>query len=354
MTNIETSPKNRSDSYIKALTLVHKGSIIKDDERREQMTKKAPGKHYRKGIDLMELGDMFSSEEKAEAWFIKHRWDDNVRCPYCGSVNIRKNKNRKRLGFYCNPCRRPFTVKVGTFMHDSKLPLRKWAIGLYLYSTNLKGVSSMKLHRDLGISQKSAWHMSHRIRQLFAEATHAKTDAEVEVDETYVGGKVGNMPHAKRREWRAKHGGRGTQGKTAVVGMRNRETGKVQAQVVSDTKKDTLQSFVIERTKDDATVYTDEARAYIGLPRNHATVNHRIGEYVKDKVTTNGMESFWATLKRGLNGTYHAVSPKHLNRYVDEFSGRHNQRELDTEEQMATLARNGINRRLSYKDLIAD
>ena len=318
------------------------------------MKTKGPGKHYRKGISLMQLFDMFPNEDKAEEWLIRHRWGDDIRCPYCNSDNVRRNKNRKRRGFYCNPCRRPFTVKVNTFMHDSKLPLRKWAIGLYLYSTSLKGVSSMKLHRDLEISQKSAWHMSHRIRLLFAEAVHEKTDAEVEVDETYIGGKIGNKPLSKRYEWRAKHGGRGPQGKIPVAGMRNRETGKVQVRVVPDTTKDTLQSFIVERTKDNATVYTDEASAYVGLPRNHATVNHKLNEYVNDKATTNGMESFWATLKRGLNGTYHAVSPKHLERYIDEFSGRHNQRELDTEDQLATLARNGVGRRLTFKELTSD
>lgn len=347
-------PRFRSDLHEQCLTSTRNCSIIEYVERRAKMAKNAPGKHYRKGISLPELIDMFATEEKAEAWFVKHRWGDVVYCPYCGSSKVRRNKNRKRMGFYCNPCRRPFTVKTGSFMHDSKLPLSKWGVGLYLYSTSLKGVSSLKLRRDLGISQKSAWHMSHRIRMLFTEAVHEKTDAEVEVDETYVGGKVSKMPLRKRAEWRAKYGGRGTQGKAAVVGMRNRETGKIQAKVVADTKKATLQGFVTDRTKDSATVYTDEARAYIGLPRNHATVNHKLEQYVDGQVTTNGMESFWATLKRGLNGTYHAVSPKHLGRYVDEFSGRHNQRELDTEDQMATLVRNGANRRLTYKDLIAD
>ncbi len=143
--------------------------------------------------------------------------------------------------------------------------------------------------------------------------------------------------------------GRGMVGKTAVVGLKDRSNNRIQAEVIERADTSTLQDFVLRRTTEDATVYTDEAAAYRGLPRDHARVNHAIGEYVNDKVSTNGMESHWALMKRGLNGTYHAVSPKHLQRYVDEFSGRHNQRPMDTKDQMVKMARSGAGKRLTYK-----
>ncbi len=170
--------------YINRLTYDKHGVIITNIHGNAEMAKKAPGKHYRNGISLMDAVKMFDTEEKAEQWFIDAFWDGEVRCVYCESDKVRRNKNPKRRGFYCNPCRRPFTVKTGTVMHDSKLPLSKWAIALYLYATNLKGVSSLKLHRDLGITQKSAWHMAHRIRKMWDTAMPLKTDAEVEIDET--------------------------------------------------------------------------------------------------------------------------------------------------------------------------
>ena len=150
------------------------------------------------------------------------------------------------------------------------------------------------------------------------------------------------------------HAGRGTVGKTAVIGMKDRETNEVNAEVVEHTDKVTVQGFVTENTTEEATVYTDESRAYSGMPRKHFSVNHSVGEYVKEQAHTNGIESFWSMLKRGHKGTYHKMSSKHLHRYVDEFQGRHNNRPMDTDQQMADVVKDGVGKQLRYTDLISD
>ena len=243
-----------------------------------------------------------------------------------------------------------FSIKTGTVMEASNLPYRAWAVGIYLFTTNIKGVSSMRLHRELGISQKAAWFMLHRLRLAFDAETGPFT-GPVEVDETHIGGKRKNKPLAKRKELK----GRGAVDMTTVAGAKDRETSRIAARVVADTDAPTLQGFVREHAKPGATVYTDEARAYKGMPEfTHEAVNHSVGEYVRDMASTNGMESFWAMLKRGHQGIYHKFSPKHLDRYVTEFAGRHNDREADTVDQMAGIVAGMAGKRLRYSDLIAD
>ena len=309
--------------------------------------KNAPGKHYRKGISLIDAVKQFGDEAQAEAWFVARRWPDGIHCPHCDSDAISpRTSKRQTPQYHCKSCKANFTVKTGTIMHDSKLSLSKWAIAFYLFSTNLKGVSSMKLHRDLGITQKAAWHLEHRIRETWNDETE-RMAGPVETDETYIGGLEKNKHESKKLK-----SGRGTVGKIPVVGVKDRATNQVKAQVVEHADKPTLQGFVHRNTEQDAQVYTDEATAYVGIRRSHEAVKHSVGEYVREMAHTNGMESFWSMLQRGQDGVYHHFSPKHLHRYFGEFEGRHNARPLDTEEQMGRMAQGSVGKHLPYQTLI--
>lgn len=248
-------------------------------------------------------------------------------------------------------CRRRFSVKTGMVMQGSNIGYQKWAIAIYMALTNLKSVSSMKLHRDLNITQKSAWHMAHRIREAFA-SDNGMFAGPVEADEVYMGGLERNKHKDKKL-----NGGRGPVGKTAVAGVKHRETNEVRAKVVRKTDTASRLEHIEQHVQDDSTVYTDEALAYQNLTNRgyrHEALKHGVGEYVRGMAHTNGIESLWAVLKRVHKGTFHKVSPKHLDRYVTEFEGKHNVRERDTIDQMAKIASGMSGKRLRYGDLIAD
>ena len=313
--------------------------------------KKAPGKYYRDGISLLDLFQLVPNEEVAEEWFIQARWPHGPICPKCGGNNIHERVGRKPQRFRCRSCKGYFSAKTGTALHASKITYQAWVIGMYLMNTNLKGVSSMRLHRELSLTQKSAWHMAHRLRKAWESGNRDKLFGSVEVDETYVGGKARNM-HANLR-YKAK----GNANKSIVVGAKERATGNVRTAIVKDTSALTLGRFLNESVKPESTLYTDQNPSYAHhveykMDVDHFPVNHSVGEYVNGMAHTNGIESFWAVLKRGYMGTYHRMSKKHLGRYVDEFAGRHNQREQDTLTQMVQMGRGVDGKRLRYKDLV--
>ncbi len=315
----------------------------------KQIGSGGPGKSFREGISLIELFGLFPDNDTAECWLEDVRWDENgPMCPRCDKCDaVREVKSRKPMKWWCNTCRRNFSVRSGTVLAHSKIPLQKWVVGIYLQASSLKGVSSMKLHRDLKITQKSAWFMAHRLREAMASEA-GLFGGPVEVDETFIGGLEKNK-HASKKQ----HAGRGTVGKTAVAGMKDRETGQIKAQVVEDTSGPTLKQFVYDNTEWSATVYTDEHGAYRGMMDvEHETVNHSVSAYVNGMAHTNGLESFWSMLKRGYHGTYHHMSPKHLHRYVKEFAGRHNLRDSDTIDQMRMIAAAAIGKRLMYRELV--
>lgn len=319
------------------------------------MAQKAPGKAYREGISMLEIMDMFPDDDTARKWIEEARWPDGlVYCPDCGSVNIQSGAKHPRMTHRCRDCKKFFSAKTGTVMQSSKLGYRVWAIAIYLVTTNLKGVSSMKLHRDLGVTQKTAWHLAHRLRKSW-EADGIELEGPVEVDETYVGGIDKNKPKSQRVKE-----GRGPVNKTGIIGAKERDTGRVKAEVIDDGKGETLKKFVRENIIPGATLYTDENRGYVHLgdeyggEYKHESVKHSAKEYVDGMAHTNGIESFWSLLKRGYHGTYHKMSKKHLQRYVNEFAGRHNLRPKDTLEQMKALVYGMNGKRLKYKELISE
>ena len=300
------------------------------------MATKAPGKADRKGISVIELTEMFPHEQAAVEWFEAIQWPGGRYCGHCGSVTTKPVPNQKPMPYWCSDCRSYFSVRTGTALQSSRLPLKKWAFATYLYVTNLKGVSSMKLHRDLNVSQKTAWFMLHRLREAWgASGIEQLMAGPVEVDETYVGGKRKNMSKAKRKAL----SGRGFVGKVAVAGVKDRKSKKVVAKVVTHTDTETLQGFVRSHVEVGAMVYTDEHRAYENMAGfDHETVKHSVGEYVRDQAHT---------------GTFHRLSEKHLQRYVNEFSGRHGVRDRDTADQMQDVVAGLTGKRLMYRDLVS-
>ena len=296
----------------------------------------------------MQLFAMFPDEATATTFIERVIWANGRCCSKCGCVNTRPVPKATPMPYWCPDCRSYFSVRTGTPMARSNVPLRKWMIAIYLCLTSLKSVSSMKLHRDIGVRQSTAWFMLHRIREAWAVDSGGVFAGPVEADETFVGGKERNKHAAQRLHVKG-----GTSGKVAVAGIKDRPTKRVRARVVSSTDGPTLHGFVARHTAKGVTLYTDEQPAYRGLA-NHASVKHSVGEFVNGQVHTNGLESFWSMLKRAHKGTFHKLSPKHLDRYVQEFAEKQNMRESDTIAQMRQTVTALVGRDLPYRSLIAN
>lgn len=292
------------------------------------------------------------------------RWPDGVTCPKCGSKEVSYISTRRIWKCKQKHDHRQFSAKVGTIMEDSPIPLNDWLTAMWLICNCRNGVSSYEIARDIGVTQKSAWFMAHRIRLAMQNGSFSKLGGpgnEVEADETFIGGKLRNMHQEKQIRYRkitesAKFGG--PTGKAIVVGMLDRTARKVRAQVVPDVSRLTLQTAVLDNVTHGTSVYTDQAPAYQRLNKTyvHEIVNHA-ETYVRGRVHTNGLENFWSLLKRGLNGTYVAVEPFHLFRYVDEQAFRYNNRrddmgnKLSDADRFKAVASQIVGKRLTFAEV---
>lgn len=297
---------------------------------------------------LTDFTDYFCDEQTCVKHFISTRFANGEYCPHCGHTEIYTFKDGKR--FRCAKCKQDFTIKTGTVFGESKLQIRKWFIAIYLLSTTSKGISSVQLAKHVGVSQKTAWFMAHRIREAHQQ-NKGQLTGTVEADETYIGQKSKTM-HAKKR-LQAITGTGGTN-KTPVFGMKTRD-GEVRAQVITATDSATLHQIIKQNVATGSMLYTDEHRCYSGLQNEfgRGVIRHGLKEYVKGDCHTNGIESFWALFKRGYHGVYHQMSKKHLQRYVNEFAFRFNRKTSEMQSVFSEVISNiAQSSQLSYNSLI--
>jgi transposase-like protein len=297
-------------------------------------------------ISTFQLFALIPDQETARVYLESRLWPNGTTCPTCsGQDRITTRKG----GYYrCNKCKLDFTVRTGTIFERSHVPLHKWVYAMYLVVTARKGISSMQLAKEIGITQKSAWFVLQRLREACAGKMD-KLSGIIEVDETYVGGIEANKHESKKLNM-----GRGAVGKKPVIGLRQRR-GRTIAMPIDATDKETLQNVIYDNVELGSTVMTDEAVAYKGLVfLTHESVNHLAGEYTRGAVSTNSIESVWALLKRGIYGTWHQVSFKHLNRYVDEVAFRLNAGNVErhTLDRLDSFIDGVDGKRLTYARLI--
>lgn len=299
---------------------------------------------------LLEAVRYFSDPDRASALLVAIRWPDGVACPTCGSKRVSFLRTRRLWKCREIHSRQQFSIKVGSIFEDSPLPLDKWLVAMWLIVNCKNGISSYEAARDLNVTQQTAWFMLHRIRKAMQRGSfEIGGTGPVEADETFIGGAARFMHMDKKAE---KIHGTGGIGKELVVGLLDRETGKVHVEHIKDRKKKTLQAHVREHVASGAELYTDELASYTGLDKDyiHEFVNHA-EEYVRGNVHTNGIENFWSLLKRAIKGTYVSVEPFHLFRYLDEEAFRYNERKDNDVGRFIEAAGTAFGRRLTYKEL---
>jgi transposase-like protein len=292
----------------------------------------------------------FADPVNCREYLVARRWPKGVTCPKCGSRNVLFMEKYNR--WHCREKHEApqFTLKTGTVMEDSPIGLDKWLMAMWMVVNCKNGVSSYEIHRALGVTQKTAWFLDHRIRLMLQDEYAAKLSGEVEADETFIGGKARNM-HKSVHERRISGMGQSAKDKTIVMGVLERG-GKIRTQLIPDRQKHTLQPVIRKHVDPGTALYTDEMGGYKGLSNEylHQIINHAV-EYVNGRVHTNGMENFWSLLKRGINGTYVSIEPFHLFRYLDEQSFRFNNRKLTDSQRFDIAARGMVGKRLTFAEL---